>query len=345
MGITHEELLRRADAEVQDAQEPPVRVAGHLAAADTAFVDEAPADVLRGQYALTFADERQDAPAVERALKLDDQGERMTALFYGTGLVLTPGLRVAARRTLSGFVLLSADQRAHRAMDPDALRAWFVGSALGAQAPLAIRRQENTVTASREGFAVQLDLAAEGPVRSLSCMFFVGLLLGGDAGALRAGCEGARAPLRVTLRARGLATLRFVRGVSEMVQLPRAAMAVPPAGAIEQVFELPARAESGMFLGPSELGRLVPRQNDPTGRGVARDLVGDRLVVSNRAASSLLLFVDDAAVGWLGPGQRAELGGLTLRRHQVRARTLDGQMRTENAWVAVPGEWEIPALR
>ncbi len=347
-GITHEELLRRADAEGQDAAESPFTVEGRALPTDTTFADETPTDVARMRFELRFPDERADRPSVERVLRVDDQGERIHALFYGTGFVLAPGLRVGGRGSMSGWALIGADQRAHRAMAPDALRQWFAGSELGSSTSVAVRRSADGVVAVRGPLSVTLQSDPAGPARPLSCRLFVSLLLGGDTSALRLGCDGARSPTRVTLRARGEPVLAFVRVESATVQMPRDAMAVPPSAALATELPVPSRGLEGGFFTPNELLGLEPVR--PASAPAPRRPAGwaptsSAIEVHNPSEHELVLFIDDAAVGWVGPGRSATFSGVASGRHALRARSVDGQHRAEPATVTAPGRWEITVPR
>lgn len=346
VGITHEELLRQADAEAHDAPgEAPVEVSGALVPADSTFVDETPADVARTRYALEFGDERRDRPAVERVLRVDDQGDRLLALFYGTGFVLAPGFRLGARATMGGFALIGAAQSEHRAMSPDEVRRWFLGND-APTASVSFRRDGDSVIATRGALSVSMSSEPGATAHPLSCRLFVAMMLGGEAGALRSGCEGAKLPSRVTLRARGVSMLAFVKADFSAVQLPRASLAVPPRSAESAELRVPARSGEGGFFSPSELLSLEPvrpANAPPVQRPRNWAPVSSTLEINNNSAREVLLFVDDAAVGWLAPGRHAVFSGIQAGRHALRARTVDGVWRGEPATVSVPGRWDVVA--
>jgi len=344
VGITHEELMRQADAEAYAALgEPTIEVSGALVPADTTFADETPADVVRTRYALEFNDERRDRPAVERVLRVDDQGDRLIALFYGTGFILAPGFRIGARGTMGGFALIGAAQSEHRAMSPDEVRRWFVGSDAQA-APVSFRRDGDSVIATRGALSVTLSTEPQAAVRPLSCRVFVALLLGGEAGALRSGCEGSKVASRVTLRARGVPMLSFVKAESSAVQLPRASLAVPPRDAATTELRPPARSGEGGFFSPSELLSLEPvrpANAPPVVRPRNWAPVSSTLEAVNNSPREVVLFVDDAAIGWLAAGRTAVFSGVQAGRHAVRARSVDGAWRGESITVSAPGRWEV----
>lgn len=351
VGITHEELLRRADAEGQDAAEEPVRTEGSLAPEDTSFADETPADVLRTRYEMGFPDERADRPTVERVLQVDDQGDRLVALLYGTGFVIAPGYRVASRSTMASWALIAADQRSHRAVDADALRQWFFGQSLARSVALSFRREGNNITASRGALSLTLQSEAEAPARPLSCRLFVSMLLGGESGTIRAGCEGARLPSRVVLRGRSFPVLSFSKRDSSAIQVPRATMAAPPRESVGHELAMPARAQEGGFFTANELLTLAPRAPAnavnapaPTPR---RASPSSQVEVSNRSAHEALIFVDDTAIGWLAPGHTSVFSGFQSGRHTLRARSFDGQYRVDPSTLSLPTRWEFgaPAAR
>ncbi len=347
VGVTHEELLRRADAavsvelsaQVPAGTEPPTRVEGRTIAEDRAFADETPVEAMRARFELSFPDERAERPAVERVLRVDDQGERLVALLYGTGLVLAPGLRVGGRASMAGWALVGADGTFHRAMSPDALRGWFLGVELDAGSALSFVRTERAVTATRGALSVTLSLDASGPVRPLSCRWFVSLLLGGDPAGVREGCDGARAPSRVVLRARGRPALSWVRASVDRVSLPRDALAVPPRASVDRELAWPSRAREGGFFSPSELTSIGPLATPGRPRVARPD--ASALEVRNPTAHELVLFVDDVAIGWLGPGRTVTFAGISAGRHAARARTADGLHAGPTATTSAPGRWEI----
>jgi hypothetical protein len=199
------------------------------------------------------------------------------------------------------------------------------------------------LVATRAGLTLTMQSSAQRWIRPLTCRLFAAMLLGGDAAAIRAGCEGARLPSRVTLRARGMAALAFVEVESNQVQMPRATMAVPPAEATRELV-VPARSGEGGFFAPSELLTLEPAR--PAGAPPVirpRDWapVASALEVENNSPHEVLLFVDDAAVGWLAAGRSATFSGVQAGRHAVRARTVDGQWRSVVMSVNVPGRWLV----
>lgn len=346
VGITHEELLRRADAEAHDVPgELPIEVSGALVPSDVTFADETPADVARTRYTIEFGDERRDRPAVERVLRVDDQGDRLLALLYGTGFVLAPGFRIGARATMGGFALIDAAQSEHRAMSPDEVRRWFLGND-APTATVSFRRDGDSVVASRGALSVTMSSKPDATAHPLSCRLFVAMMLGGEAGALRSGCEGAKLPTRVTLRARGVPVLAFVEAESMAVQLPRASLAVPPRSAESAALRVPARSSEGGFFSPSELLSLEPvrpANAPPVQRPRNWAPVSSTLEIDNNGTREVLLFVDDAAVGWLAAGRHAVFSGIQTGRHAVRARTVDGVWRGEPTSVSVPGRWDVVA--
>jgi hypothetical protein len=346
VGITHEELLRRADAEGQDAVEAPVAPEGRLVPEDSSFADETGADVLRTRYEMRFPDERADRPAVERVLRVDDQGERIVALLYGTGFVIAPGYRIGGRASMSAWALIGADQRAHRAANPDELRQWFFGQELARNTTVSFQRTSDGLSATRGALTVSLQFDPDSPPRPLSCRMFVSLLLGGDSAALRPGCEGAKAPTRVTLRTRGLPVVAFVKSESSTVQLPRISLAVPPREAVGHELASPSRGGEGGFFTANELLGLEPvrpANAPPVQRRPGWTATSSQFEVVNSTQSEVLIFVDDAAIGWLGAGRTGTFSGVQTGRHSLRARSVDGQYRSESVAMSAPGRWDIGA--
>jgi hypothetical protein len=339
VGVVHEELLRRADAENSAGTEAPTRIEGHGIPEDRAFDDETPVDVTRAHFAVQIPDERADHPAVERVLRMDDQGDRLLALLYGTGLVLAPGLRIGGRASMAGWALVGADGGSHRAMSPDALRRWFFGAELAPAAALSFARGDRSVNATRGGLTVAITLDATGPARPLACRLFVSLLLGGDPAAIREGCVSATSPSRVVLRARGRPSLSFVRARTEVVRMPRDAMAVPPRAAVERALAVPARALEGGFFSPSELATILPVPSP--GRPRPPSPVASALEIHNGTDLEQLLFLDDVAIGWLGGGRTVTYAGISSGRHIVRARSADGLRVSEPTMVSAPGRWDL----
>jgi len=346
VGITHEELLRLADAEERDASEPEVEPEGASIPEDRWFADETGVEAQRTRYEMRFADERADRPSVERVLRVDDQGERIVALLYGTGFVIAPGYRLGGRASMSAWALIAADQRSHRALNPDELRQWFFGQPLPRSIPLSFRRSDDGLTATRGPLTLSLQFDATSPTRALSCRLFVSLMLGGDAAAVRTGCEGARVPTRVTLRARGLPVLAFDKTETSTVQLPRNALSVPPREAVGQTLSMPQRGEEGGFFTPNELLALEPVR--PANAASTRRRPGwaptpSQLEVVNATQSEVLLFVDDTAIGWLAAGRTATFAGVRAGRHTLRARSIDGLFRTAPVSLSAPARWEVGA--
>lgn len=346
VGVTHEELLRRADAEGQDAAEPAVVPEGNSIPEDTWFADETGAEVQRTRYEMRFSDERQDRPSVERVLRVDDQGDRSVALLYGTGFVIAPGYRIGGRASMGAWALIGADQRSHRALNPDELRQWFFGQSLPRSASLSFRRTDDGITATRGQLSVSMQFSPSAPTRALSCRMFVSLMLGGDSAAIRTGCEQAKVPTRVTLRARGLAVIAFVEAESTAVQLPRNALSVPPRESVGQQLAPPQRGGEGGFFTPNELLSLEPVRPaaaPPVQRRPGWAPTSSQVEVVNNSQSEVLVFVDDAAIGWLAAGRTATFAGVQTGRHTLRARSIDGLFRTEPASVTAPARWEVVA--
>jgi hypothetical protein len=346
VGITHEELLRRADAEGQDAIEPEVEPEGASIPEDSWFADETGVEAQRTRYEMRFPDERADRPAVERVLRVDDQGDRIVALLYGTGFVIAPGFRIGGRASMSAWALVAADQRSHRAINPDELRQWFFGQPMQRSVPLSFRRSDDGLTATRGQLSLSLQFDPASPARALSCRMFVSLVLGGDSAAIRTGCEGAKVPTRVTLRARGLPVLAFNKAETSAVQLPRNALAVPPREAVGHTLSTPQRGGEGGFFTPNELLALEPvrpANAPPVHRRAGWAPTSSQLEVVNTTQSEVLLFVDDAAIGWLAAGRTATFAGVQMGRHSLRARSIDGLFRTEPVVLSAPTRWEVGA--
>jgi hypothetical protein len=346
VGITHEELLRRADAEGQDASEPAVEPEGASIPEDTWFADETGVEAQRTRYEMRFPDERADRPSVERVLRVDDQGDRIVALLYGTGFVIAPGYRIGGRASMSAWALVAADQRSHRALNPDELRQWFFGQAIQRSVPLSFRRSDDGLTATRGQLSLSLQFDPASPARALSCRMFVSLVLGGDSAAIRTGCEGAKVPARVTLRARGLPVLAFDKAETSAVHLPRNALAVPPRDAVGQTLAMPQRGGEGGFFTPNELLALEPvrpANAPPVQRRPGWAPTSSQFEVVNSTQSEVLLFVDDTAIGWLAAGRTATFAGVQTGRHSLRARSIDGMYRVEPVALSAPARWEVGA--
>jgi hypothetical protein len=346
-GITEQELLRRADAALQSDAEAPLFVRGWQVPADLGFADGQPVETLRSQYIITLGDEREDRPTIERALRVDDQGDRLIALYYGTGLPMAPGFRIGSRSSLTGWALLSADQQSHRLMHGDALRDWFFAGEMRATSSVTFRQTDDALIASRGVLSVSMVSGADGPERPLTCRLFVGLLLGGDPAAARAGCASVRALTRVTLRARSLPMLVFSRREASVVQLPRDALAVVSPSAHAGELSLPRRSSEGSFFAPNELHGLEP----PRSAGVLPIRRADaghsesQISVQNSTDRELLVFVDGLALGWLAAGRSAVFQGMQNGPHRVRARSMDGLVRTDEALVNAPASWTAQAAR
>lgn len=348
-GITEQELLRRADAEAQSSDaESPLQVTGWQVPPDLGFADAQPVEVLRSQYEITLGDERDDRPSIERTLRLDDQGDRLLALYYGTGLPLAPGFRMGGRTSLSGWALIAADQQSHRLLRADALRDWFFGGEMRGAPNVTFRQNEGALTATRGVLSVSMVPVVDGPERALSCRFFVGLLLGGDASAARAGCAGMKALSRVTLRARGLPVLVFTRREANVIQLPRDTMAVVSTSAEATELALPHRASEGAFFAPNELHGLEPPRAPGATNSIRRADAGhsdSQIMLRNTTSRELLVYVDSVALGWLAAGATTTFQGMQNGPHRVRARSLDGVVRTDEALVNAPGSWTATAAR
>ncbi len=346
-GITEEELLRRADAAIGPQAEAALQLTGWQIPPDLGFVDAQPVQTLRSHFNLTLGDEREDRPLIERSLRLDDQGDRLVALYYGTGLPIAPGFRIAGRTSMSGWALISADQQSHRLLPSNALRSWFFATQMSSGSAVSFRQSAEALVATRGVLSVSIVPDPSGPDRPLTCRFFVGLLLGGDSAEARAGCSSVKAPIRVTLRARGLPVLVVSRRTADLVQLPRDAMAVVPPSAQATELQLPRRAPEGSFFAPNELHGLEPPRA-PGSDTVRRADAGhseSQLLLRNTTASELLVFVDSVAVGWLAAGRTSTFQGMQNGPHRVRARSLDGTIRTDEALVNAPGSWTAVSTR
>lgn len=323
-GLTHEELMRfyYVDGGGADASDE-VAESGRPIAADGEFSGEAPTAIVRARYAITLPDERATL-VTERALRVDDQGDRASLMVVGTGLPSVPGMRVMARAGLTGFALVSPEGGRYRAVTPDELQTWFLGASSRAGTTLGFRRSDSTVIAARGGLTLVIATEREGPLRPLTCRALVAMFLGGDAAAARVGCAGARMPVRVGLYARGWRSLALERAEFAEVRVPRASLAVPPLGASADLAP-PVRASEGAFFAPSELARL----------GGVRE-PRHTLTVHNALGREALVFVDDLAIGWIAAGAEATFVGLSAGQHVVRGRSLDGYERSRSTSVTFP---------
>lgn len=322
-GVTHEELLRRHADAGPDAPPDEIAATGHAIAPDGAFADEQPVAIVRARYAITLPDERAALPT-ERALRVDDQGDRASAQLVGTGLPIVPGMRVAARAGLTGFALVSPDGRRYRAITPDDLQRWFLGNASRPGSTVAFRRTDEAIVATRGGLSLVLATERTGEPHPLTCRILVALFLGGDPAAARVGCGSARLPTRATLRARGWPAVVLERTERAVTQTVRAMLAVPPADATADL-PLPARAPDGAFFAPSELAALGGTRRPE-----------NILTLTNNLTREALVFVDDLAIGWVAPGRTATFVGLSEGRHAVRARALDGLERSHTTTTSFP---------
>ncbi len=299
-------------------------VPGRPLEADETHRGDRPVRATRAVFELTLPDEHATLH-IERVLRLDDDGERATALWMGAGLPITPGPRVAAHVGIAGFALVATDGNRYRASSPDDVHAWFAGDGSVGASSVTFHRNGSTITAARGDLTVTLLLDREGPARPLSCRMLVALWLGGDSSSARDGCRDARMPERVTVRHRQTSVASLARSSREDVELPARSLAVPPALATPDL-ALPAAASSGAFFAPVELARL-PGAHDPA----------NTLTVHNALARSALVFVDDLAVGWVGAGATTMFVGLSGGSHTVRGRSLDGVARSRAAIVSLPG--------
>lgn len=298
--------------------ETPTPIAGATPPAppDPGYEGDAPTAVTRSEYTITLPDEHSTIP-VERALRIDDDGERAAAIFRGEGLPVVPGLRVTARAGWLGFVLSSASGSRYRTVSPDELQRYLLGGPPPRPAGVpSFRRTGRTLLASRGGLSATLEFDAQGPTRPLPCRLLVALLLGGDITAARAACSDALPLRRVTLRAQGYPSLAIERATTATVQLPRAQLAVPPDGAPSDL-PLPSRPPSTLLVTAEQL-RTLPGVREPR----------HTLTVVNLLPREVLVFVDDIALGWLSAGDTARYEGFASEEHPVRFRTFDGGLRT-----------------
>jgi hypothetical protein len=135
-GISHADLMRMQLG--VDASAPPVEVQADEGGlpADEGFTGERPVRVERVRYVITLPDEHATL-STERALRVDDQGDRANAMVVGTGLPIVPGMRVAARAGYAGFVLTSPEGARYRVASPDELQRWFLGDPAAPSTALA----------------------------------------------------------------------------------------------------------------------------------------------------------------------------------------------------------------
>jgi hypothetical protein len=302
---------------------PPEANDARPIAADGAFADGQPVPLVHVRYAITLPDERALLPT-ERALHLDDSGERASLQLVGTGLPMVPGTRVAARAGLTGFALLSPEGQRYRAISPDELQQWFLGHGSRVGSTVSFRRSGDILVATRGGLSLALATERGGEAHPLGCRMLVALFLGGDPSAARAGCASAAIPVRATLRARGWPAIVLERTARTEEQRPRASLAVPPAEATPDL-PLPQRAAHGGFFVRSELAALGGAQREE-----------HTLTITNGLSREALVFVDDVAIGWIAAGHTAAFSGLTDGRHAVRARALDGLERSRTVNTAFP---------
>ncbi|MEI8254984.1 MAG: hypothetical protein WCJ30_04865 [Deltaproteobacteria bacterium] len=322
-GMTEPELLAfyRDAAADDDARGPQVE--SPRLAADLDFAGTEPVDVVRASYRIALPDEVATIDT-ERALRVDDQGDRASAMLIGTGLPTVPGTRVAARNGYAGLALVSPDGSRYRVATPDDAQHWFLGASSRATTSLTFHRTDTTVLATRGGLSILLSTPAEGDRHPLTCRIFVAMILGGDAAAARLGCADARMPTRVSVRARGWPSITFERTASAAVQLPRRGIALPPVEATMD-YTVPTPATDGAFFAPTELAAL-PGRHEPR----------YTLTATNGLTREALVLLDDLAIGWLAPGATATYVGLSGGPHHVRARSLDGLERSPNMPATLP---------
>jgi hypothetical protein len=286
-----------------------------------------PIRVSRARYLLTLPDDH--ATGAARAIEWDDDAVHARATL-GERFWLPSGIRIAGRAGLSDFVIESPLHDGYAVRSPDELSRWFLRLGSPPSGAVIFRRTDESVVATRREMSLVLIGERSGPPRPVTCRLLVAMLLGGDPGAARVGCARATLPTRVTLRADGWLALQMDRRASHEEETSAAALAVPPATSRFDVAYDPSGDASGTFDGTET------RSTEPT------------LSVSNGLTRDALLFVDDAAIGWVQHGSTASFAGLARGRVHVRARSIDGVERTRFGESTVPGRFRIendPRLR
>ena len=332
-GISHADMMRLylgdAGSDAGAADETPTP--GGALAPDTAFTGSRAVHITRARYAITLPDEIVSI-TTERALRIDDQGDRASIGLVGTGLPVAPGTRVMARSGLLGFVLVSPDGAHYRATMPDELQHWFTGASSRPPNSVNFRRAADTIVATRGGLSLVIATERQGDLHPLVCRGLVAMFLGGDPAASRVGCAGARMPVRATLRARGWPAVVLERAESTSLDVIPPMVAVPPADAANDL-TIPTRNSDGAFFAPTELSTLPGDHS--------QDL---RLTVTNGFTREAMVFADDLAIGWLAAGATGSFVGLASGRHAVRARSFDGLERSRSTNVTLPATLRVENL-